>query len=133
MEEKSKFGIYVDKKIDEKDMKVSDFIKESIISKRKYYQLVKDDSNLEIGEIERAAKIFNMSYTDFQIALGRISLLDLTYPMTNELANNIINANKIYFENFGLDINRLTNEQKKDLAIRLYLEIETLSSHFSTK
>ena len=113
MEEKSKFGIYVDKKIDEKDMKVSDFIKESIISKRKYYQLVKDDSNLEIGEIERAAKIFNMSYTDFQIALGRISLLDLTYPMTNELANNIINANKIYFENFGLDINRLTNEQKK--------------------
>ena len=133
MKTKSRFGKFIEGKLKPNNITVDKFLKKTLIPKTAYYQLKKDDSTLEIGQIKRMADLFGMSYVDIQIELGRISELDMTYPMSNEHAEKIINANYSFFINHGLDPNLLTECERKDLAIKLDIQLKTLSSLYSKK
>ena len=112
-------------------MSVEEFLDVSDISKRTYYAAKSDDSILEIGHMSKICEVFNISYLELQIQLGRVERLETTYPMKNELANNIIYSNSQYFKMHGLDINCLSIAEKKDLAIMLDIQIQLLSSFYS--
>ena len=133
MEDKSKFGLYIDKKLEEKNMKVSEFIDKSMISKRNYYQLLKDDSILEIGQMQKVANLFDTSYLQLQVELGNVNTLETSFPINSDDVNNLIYANRAFLANYGLDINRLSNEEKKELATKLDIQLQMLAIFYSRK
>ena len=112
----TKLGRFIVRTLKEKNIKTSEFLELSKISRSYYYKIRKDDNvSITITVAEAIAFALNIDLKLLLEEMGKISILN-NYVLTEEQAINFVKINDSYLRMCGLDYSKMNNTEIKEFA-----------------